>query len=143
MKTATMTAEKALSKIQDQAERIKSDETQRFPDAASVGDSHRQGDVYITLLNAVPENAVREKKPSTQLAPGTTQGSRHYLDSLAGVTMYRIPNPGMLDGPIIECETERTITHPEHGDVVLPAGIYGISYQRNLDAEERERRVQD
>jgi hypothetical protein len=139
----TMTAEKALTKIQNQAERIKSDETQRFPEAASVGDTHRQGDVYITLLAAVPDVAKRETKPAAQLAPGTTQGSRHILDSMDGVAMYRLPNPGMLDGPIVECRKERTITHPEHGDVILPPGVYQISYQRDLDAEDRERRVLD
>ena len=138
-----ITAEHALASIQEQAEKIKSDATQKFPEAASVGDSWRQGDCYFTLLDAIPSGAAIDPEPSAQLAPGSTQGSRHILDSLAGVTMYRIPNPGMLDGPIIECKTVRTITHPEHGDVVLPPGIYAISYQRDLDAEERERRVQD
>lgn len=139
----TLTAEKAFTAIQDQAERIKSDAKQRFPEAASVGDSWRQGDVYITLLADVPTDAIKEPKVILQLAPGTTQGSRHILDSRTGVTMYRLPSPGMLDGPVIACRKERTITHPEHGDVVLPPGVYGISYQCDLDAEERQRRVKD
>jgi hypothetical protein len=140
---ATMTAEKALKKISAQAEKIKNDQTQRFPEAATPGDSWRQGDVYITLLAGRPIDAVAEKATGTQLAPGTTQGSRHCLDSLVGVKFYRLPNPGMLDGPIIECRTERTITHPEHGDVVVGPGVYAISYQRSIVAEERQRRVED
>jgi len=139
----TITAEKALQEISSRAERIKNDETQRFPEAASPGDSWRQGDVYITLLAGRPIDAVKQEHPGKQLAPGTTQGSRHCLDSLAGVTIYRLPNPQMLDGPIIECKKERTITHPEHGNVILPPGIYAISYQRSVDAEERQRRVED
>jgi hypothetical protein len=138
-----MTAELALTTIQDHAEKIKNDATQRFPEAATPGDCWRQGDVYITLLDGVPAGCEREKNPDMQLAPGTTQGSRHCLDSLKGVAVYRLPSPGMLDGPVIECRHERTITHPEHGDVVLPPGVYGITYQRNLDQDARERRVAD
>jgi len=140
---AVLTAKSAVTQIQRQAEKIKSDETQRFPEAASVGDSWRQGDVYVTLLAGVPVGAEKLQSPPRQLAEGTTQGSRHCLDSLDGVTAYRLPNPGMLDGPILVLEQERTVTHPEHGDVVLPPGCYGISYQRSLDADERERRVAD
>ena len=140
---ATITAETALKKISARAERIKNDETQRFPEAASPGDSWRQGDLYITLLAGRPIEAVKQDKPEKQLAPGTTQGSRHCLDSLAGVTIYRLPVPQMLDGPVIECKKERTITHPEHGNVILPPGTYAISYQRSVDAEQRQRRVED
>ena len=139
---ATMTAEKALQKISACADAIKNNETQRFPEAATPGDSWRQGDLYITLLAAIPAGAIREERPNPQLAEGTTQGSRHILDSLDGVTLYRLAAPGPFDGPILECRQERTITHPEHGDVVLPAGVYAISYQR-VDAEGRQRRVED
>ena len=69
-------------------------------------------------------------KPATQLAPGTTKGSRHILDSVDGVAFYADPQADVLTGPVIETECERTVTHPEHGDVVLPAGVYAITYQR-------------
>ena len=136
-------AETVLVQIQEQAEKIKNDETQQFPEAASPGDSWRQGDIYITLLDKVPDPSLAESKPKKQLAPGTTQGSRHCLDSLEGVTIYSPTRPGMLEGPVILLREERAIEHPEHGDIVLPPGIYGISYQRSLDSEERERRVLD
>jgi hypothetical protein len=143
MKSSVLTAEQALTQVQEQAERIKSDETQRFPEAASVGDTHRQGDVYITLLDKLPEGAKIDRKAGLQLAPGSTQGSRHILDSREGVTIYRLSSPGMLDGPVLRCKQERTITHPEHGDVVLPPGLYQIGYQQNLDQLERAQRVLD
>ena len=111
--------------------------------AATPGDSWRQGDVYITLLAGLPEEVVSEGQPGLQLAPGTSQGSRHCLDNLDGVQVYRLRRPGMLDGPILATTRERTITHPEHGDLVLPPGTYAISYQRSMDAEERQRRVED
>lgn len=132
-----------IKAIQEAGEEICNAEEQRFPEAASPGDSWRQGDVYITLLGGLPNGAETDPNPQRQLVPGTTQGSRHCLDGLGGVIIHRLRSPGPLDGPILECQQEATITHPEHGNVVLPPGIYGIHYQRDLDAEERERRVLD
>lgn len=139
---ATITAERALRDVQRGAEKIKNDELQRFPEAASPGDSVRQGDVYVTLLDRVPAGATPIPFRA-QLADGNTQGSRHCLDSSQGVQLYRLPEPGMLDGPVVELAESRTLTHPEHGDWLLPVGTYQISYQRNLDSEERERRAID
>jgi hypothetical protein len=135
--------EKVIRGVTETAEEIRNDAEQRFPEAATPGDSWRQGDLYITLLGEVPSGVERSESPSNQLVPGTTQGSRHCLDSLEGVVVYTLPQLTQLDGPIIECREEKKITHPEHGNVVLPPGVYGIHYQRNLDAEERERRVLD
>ncbi len=132
-----------LQMIQETAEAIRNDQPQRFPEAATPGDCWRQGDVYITLLGDVPTGATAEDTPSLQLVPGSTQGSRHCLDALDGVLVYRVADAGPLDGPVLHCTQERTITHPEHGNVVLPPGVYRIHYQRDLDAEERERRVLD
>lgn len=124
------TAEKTWTTVQEACERIKSNAPQRFPDAASVGDVWRQGDIYIERLAGVADGASVVANPSPQLAPGTTQGSQHCLDSLLGVTVYAPPRADVLTGPVLAVETERTITHPEHGDVVLPPGTYGITYQR-------------
>lgn len=143
--TAPMTAGEAIRTIQTDAEKIKSDERQEFSAAASPGDRFRQGDLYITLLPQVPASAKRVSPTRLQLAEGTTQGSRHCLDSAAGVEMFELEKPGQLDGPIFRLQETRTITHPEHGDVMLPGDgrCYGVTYQRDLDAEERERRVAD
>lgn len=134
---SNLTAEKSLGRVQSSAESIRNDEPQRFSEAASAGDVARQGDVYLEKLVGVPSGCTVEEKPSAQLAPGTTQGSRHIIDSLEGVTVYRLANPTPLDGPILDLSTERTITHPEHGDVVLPPGVYGVTYQRAFADELR------
>jgi hypothetical protein len=118
-------------------------QVQRFPDAASIGDAVRQGDIYITLLDALPKGAKKLKTFNLQLAPGTTQGSRHILDSSVGVTAYTLANATEFDGPILKLKSERTIQHPEHGDYILPPRLYAISYQRTQDAMDRARRVQD
>lgn len=133
----TLTAEQSLGKVQSTTESICNDEPQRFSEAASVGDIARQGDLYIEKLAGIPTGAVIEQNPSAKLAPGTTQGSRHILDSLDGVTLYRLQEPNELQGPILNLATERTITHPEHGDVILPPGIYGVTYQRAFADELR------
>ena len=137
----TMTAENSLSQVQSTAEAIRNDEPQRFSEAASVGDVARQGDIYLEKLAGVPDGCTLEEKPLSQLAPGTTQGSRHIIDSLEGVTVYRLSNPTELDGPILDLATERTITHPEHGNLIMPPGVYGVTYQRAF--AEEIRRVAD
>lgn len=134
MKTAT----EVFQKIRQSAEAISNCDTQRFPEAASVGDYWRQGDLYITLLNEVPINVELKTKFSLQLAGGTTQGSRHILDSADGIKYYLVKNADALQGPILVLSKERTITHPEHGDVILPCGTYEITYQRAF-AEELKR----
>lgn len=141
------------------SERIKSDAPHRFSEAATPGDAHRQGDIYITLLDGVPDGAVADDNPSRQLAEGNSIGSRHTLSTLDGVRMFRLPEPGIrqiasldrirvhdtYEGPVLAVDRDEvTIEHPEHGDIVLPRGVYGVTYQRVFDAEQqRERRAID
>lgn len=129
--------------VQQVAERIKSDELQQFSEAAAFGEAVRQGDIYIFLIESVPSNCKRIEKPGKQLAPGTTQGSRHCLSTLRGVKLYRLKSPNPYDGPVIEVSRAVTITHPEHGDIRLFPGVFGIGYQRTEDSEGRIRRVRD
>lgn len=115
------------------------------PDAVKYGttapgDYHRQGDVYIRRLKALPKG-LKTTQAQSQLAPGETQGSRHCLESIDGVKFYAPADKTPLDGPILQCDGPVTVTHPEHGHVTLPAGVYSIHYQRQY-AEEL-RRVQD
>lgn len=137
--TTTINATTAYRAIKTHAEEIKNDELQRV-ETCSVGDAWAQGDVLLVCLEAVPQGAERVKT-ERQLAPGTSQGSRHLLDALGGIVMYRLPNPTPLDGPVIEAERRFVVTHPEHGDISLPAGVWGVVYQRQF-AEEL-RRVAD
>lgn len=138
-----MFATQAFSEILESAEKIKSDEIRSFPEAASIGDTFRQGDIYITLIQKVPQDVIHSKNPSNQIAIGDTQGSRHCIDEINYVEVYQKKNPGMLDGPILLVKSPIVITHPEHGHVSLPCGTYEITYQKNLDNEEREMRAMD
>ena len=140
--TATMTARQVIEEITGD-KRIHDDGyIQRFGAGNAPGDCLPQGDVYLTMLAGVPRGA-KKIEARAKIAEGDTQGARHILDSLAGVTMYDIKDKGNLDGPIMVLAEERTLTHPEHRHVRLAPGCYGVHYQRNLDAEEREQRVLD
>lgn len=138
-----VTIERAMTDVNQAAESIRRADPQRFPDAASPGDALRQGDLLVTLLDGVPKGVRKADKPRLQLAEGSTQGSRHCLDSLEGVTVYELKDRGPYDGPVLDLTTERTITHPEHGHMVLPPGCYAVTYQRTVDSEQREQRVRD
>ena len=131
-----MTATIAYDNILSHAESIKNDEPQRV-ETWSRGDAWPQGDVLFVCLDRLPGGAVKIENPQVQLAPGTTQGSRHCLDSLDGITQYRLPSGTPLDGPILQAERQFTVTHPEHGDVSLPAGYVGVVYQRQFAEELR------
>jgi hypothetical protein len=106
----------------------------------SPGDTHRQGDLYIMCLAALPASVVCTQAQK-QLVPGSTQGSRHALDSLEGVEFYSLLQATQLDGPVLVLTKRRTVTHPEHGHVSLPPGVYAVTYQRQY--AEKLRRVQD
>lgn len=132
-----------VEQVQSVAKTICKRETQTFPAGASICDSARQGDVYITLLGEVPGDCKLQEKWDLQLAPGTTQGSRHILDSRDDVQCYTRHDAGEFDGPVLVISQTRELTHPEHGNWILPPGIYGISYQRTQDSLDRQRRVAD
>lgn len=192
----------ALKLAQHIVEQIKNDQPQQFPEAASIGDAVRQGDIYIQLipdLDATPLlYTMATPDFPMQLADGNTKGSRHCLASGDGVTVYRpvdrnsdallqqlakqygltpsdnewrakLTNaewearrdegksgrrPGLVyqhearamlefAGPIFRLEKPNTVTHPEHGDWLLPPGTYRITYQRTIARDNSVARVLD
>jgi hypothetical protein len=108
MATATasknVTVSKTLSDISAAVEAIKNDGLQHFPEAASIGDAVRQGDVYIQLIEEADVAAAgplfkKLAEPVLQLAPGNTKGSRHCLDSAEGVEMWE---PTLTDESVLK-----------------------------------------
>jgi len=117
-----------------------------FTNASTVGDCIAQGDLYLIVVDAIPAG-YQEQKAKTQLVPGQTQGAKHCLDSIEGVTMHFPANwtEESMDGPIFVADQDRTVEHPVHGNVTVPAGtLIQCRYQREWDAEQaRERRNAD
>lgn len=136
-----------IDEIQAHLEKVQPGMPVVLTNAATVGDAVRQGDLYLIVVNSVPENYKRDLKTSNQLVPGQTQGSRHCLDSLDGVEIF-LPvnwNEDSLDGPCLVLHKERTVLHPTHGAVTIaPGHTIQCVYQREYDKElARERRTRD
>ncbi|MGD9634496.1 MAG: hypothetical protein AB7I57_22850 [Pirellulales bacterium] len=112
-------------------------------DMLDVGQFIPQGDVALKRLRTLPKGAVRIKRPSAQIVEGTTTGSRHVWDSLAGIEVYDPPErmKSPLVGRIYVLSKERTLTHPEHGHHVYPKGFIGVAIYQRQFAEELRRVV--
>jgi hypothetical protein len=112
------------------------------------GDVSRQGDVYIVRLDVAPT----EQGPyeGNKLAPGDTQGSRHYAEG-EGLRLYT-PDPAsateiinrlcpitrgrpLIFGPTIIAPNGWTEVHPEHGHRTFRAGVDQAVYQRAMADE--------
>lgn len=130
-----LSVDEAVENVARQAETIRNDEEQKI-ELMDVGDEIRQGDIYLTKIESVPAKA-KPSKFVTQLAPGNTQGSRHTIRNRRGVKMYEVDGASALDGPIIESKGVLCVDHPEHGNLVLPAGVYAVTYQRAFADELR------
>lgn len=133
--------------VNNEHETVRPGQPVRFTEACTSGDRIWQGDLALTIVNKIPSNYRLQKNPSNQLVVGNTEGAKHCLDSLDGVKLY-LPknwNEESLQGPTLVLSKERTILHPTHGHVTIPAGfIVHCTYQREYDKEqERERRARD
>lgn len=150
-KSTSPDAATAFDAVRVAAESIRSDAPATVP-AMEPGDVLRQGDLYVIALDsALPGKPTHAR----QLAPGTTQGSRHVAEgpcevvepegSAALSALHRlIPATRahrQFVGPAIHATAPITIAHPEHGDRTLPPGDYLVTYQRAWADEVR--RTQD
>lgn len=153
MSTKLQSVSRQIAAIRRSAESMHAAATETIA-AASAGDTVRQGDIYLVCIESLPDGKPAKTR---QLAPGTTQGSRHVA---AGKCEVFEPNdraavadivnllvrganvPAELIGPLVRCEGPTTIEHPEHGWKVLPAeSVWATVYQRAY--AEEIRRVQD
>lgn len=134
-------------------EAIVNDAPRTFADFP-VGTVAHQGDLMFVRIATMPAGKPRKNR---QLAEGTTQGSRHVLKGgeafdcdpgdvakLIGQACRGVKVDARYIGPVFRTGEGATVEHPEHGDHVY-CGDWAIAtvFQRSLDAEEREARVQD
>lgn len=108
----------------------------------SLGDVVRQGDLYLVCI----DEAFGQQTKDRQLAPGTTQGSRHVISGNCTIVAKYSKAIGSvpleLIGPAFRCVEDCRLEHPEHGHKILPSGTsWAVVYQRAYADEIR--RVQD
>jgi len=105
----------------------------------NVGESVRQGDIYIHCVDK--DHAHGKVIQKRQLAIGESKGSRHILEGenvtvFEGTTQPEWCTNSLL-GPCIALNERSLISHPEHSNVEMPAGLYQITHQ--MDARTLER----
>lgn len=147
-----MSVAQQVVNVKKSAEKMDAAKTERIGSPSDY-DVVRQGDLYLVCL---PKLVSGEETKDRQLAPGTTQGSRHIAAGNCVITIPRDPSDiassinyylksdvaSELIGPVIECKGDVEITHPEHGNKILPKGTtWAVVYQRAY--AEEVRRVQD
>ena len=139
-KTATATAVEVMAQIAEAA-KTHTDEP-RFVRTMQVGQHIRQGDLGVTRISRDELRQLRGRQVArSQLAPGTTKGSRHCAEGQR-VTIWERPNATELQGPLVETQERWDLTHPDHANWSIPSGCFMVTYQRDYAMEER-RRVMD
>ena len=139
------------------AETMTNDETRVLDDGTwPVGSVAHQGDLIFVRIAELPVGAT--PRANRQLADGTTQGSRHVCEkgdvfdapaeSVVAAVKSVCPRSDVqvqYVGPLFR--TKRGVAfidHPEHGAYRMNGKmVVAVIVQRNLDAEERERRTVD
>lgn len=129
------TALEVHESLQTQAKKL-NNQNERVIPKMEVGQAFRQGDLYITKLESLPQDIINTI--DLQLAQGETKGSRHILAQNVNYTVkvYNLRKPGPLDGPVFKSDETIRLTHPEHAHFVFPAGCYSTHYQQDYQAAE-------
>ena len=101
--------------------------------------TNQQGDVLFFRIDELPPNAkCKTEKQRAVLKEGEHTGHAHVTED--EVTTY-VDNYGNL---YVEADKPFTVTHEEHHEQVIEAGIYEVQIVREYDYDEEEiRRVQD
>lgn len=138
--SATKTLSQCMTEMREALESFDAAAPERIG-SPSIEDCVRQGDLYLVCIDKLPEGKETKER---QLVPGTTQGSRHVLVGDATI-VNKISFKGMpevLVGPAFHCNGEVTVSHPEHGDKILPEDTTWQCVYQQAYADEI-RRVQD
>lgn len=146
---------KQIASIRKSAEPMHAAKTE-VVGSLSIGDAIRQGDLYLVRIGLAVQGPIAK---SRQLAPGTTQGSRHMavgecdvIDGSQPSTQREIQTaigkvngnriPVELLGPVVVVHGNTTIEHPEHGHKIINEPcVLAVVYQRAY--AEEVRRVKD
>lgn len=101
----------------------------------------RHGDILLTKVETLPNGNAVEHNGSHVLALGEVTGHSHRLTVKDKESMSVI-----MDGltKYIQLTVSAPLTHEEHKQVEVPAGIYRMTFEREYDyAQEEITQVQD
>jgi hypothetical protein len=136
--TETLTIDKLIEKIENEAETTKVAKDRYFP-LMNVGEIVRQGDIYIHKVE--DKHPHGDERSDRQLAQGFSQGSRHIAESpcrvYEGTTPAKSSVGQVFLGPFIQSDCEFTISHPQHANVTLGAGSYQVTHQLDIKTLKR------
>jgi hypothetical protein len=94
----------------------------------------RQGDVFITRVDAIPEQARRSPVPHGILVHGELTGHSHRLENPKSATLFSGSHG--LGELFLDVPAGGTrIVHEEHGPIELPEGFYRIWRQREYSPQ--------
>ena len=97
-------------------------------------DHYRHGDLVILRVDAIPAGAIPQQHRI--LAEGEATGHAHRVDT--GI-LYERDGRLYLD----VAAAKASLTHEEHGTIILPTGRYEVRRQREYIAPELTRQVAD
>ncbi len=137
------TFQKNLTRLDNSLENFDAAKTERIG-SPSLGDVVRQGDLYLVCIDEMPTKNARPSN-NPQLVPGTSQGSRHILANgkfqIVNGHSFNSLDPVYV-GPAFHCKTDVEVTHPEHGNKILPEdSTWQCVYQ--MAWAEEARRIED
>lgn len=92
---------------------------------------YRQGDVLIKRIKAIPQNMATKKRENGVLAYGEVTGHSHRVEVQEQAEVLEVGENLYLR----VSEDGVRIVHDEHAPIVLPAGNYEITIQREYSPE--------
>jgi len=95
----------------------------------------RQGDVFVTRVDAIPERARRSPLPHGILVHGELTGHSHRLESPKSAMLFSGTH-GIGELYLDVPAGGTRIVHEEHGTIELPEGLYRAWRQREYSPQE-------
>lgn len=101
----------------------------------------RHGDILLTKVDKLPKGNTVNHNGSYILALGEVTGHSHQV-SVADKSQMTVVMDGLTK--YIQLNVSAPLTHEEHKQVEVPAGIYRMTFEREYDyAQEEITQVQD
>ena len=100
----------------------------------------RNGDVFLKQVDQLPNTAQLQSMEFPEvLARGEVTGHKHQI--VGNIDLARFTDH---DGrAYLVLEQAGLLTHEEHGQAEVPAGVYEVIIERDYDPSEYERKVVD